>query len=285
MTDLTDHISNEIGDKIISTRTLAGGDISQAYLISTQKQRLFLKVNTGHSSLEMFSVEKAGLQTISKTGTIATPEIYLCGTFKDQAYLVMEHIETKSPNSDDLYNFGIDLASLHRTQGSDFGFKCDNFIGSLPQRNRKHDNWIDFYIEERLLPQFKMSRSKALLSPPDVPGEDRLMKTCSNLFGDIKPSLLHGDLWNGNYLIAKNGTAFLIDPAVYYGHHEVDIAMTKLFGGFGTGFYNSYHEQLPKSEGFEERMQIYQLYYLLVHLNLFGSSYYPSVKRILSRFF
>ena len=159
----------------------------------------------------------------------------------------------------------------------------DNFIGSLPQQNSHYDAWTDFYIANRLLPQFVLAVDTGRLGASDFPSEDKLHTVLSELFEGIRPSLLHGDLWGGNYLISSDGIPYLIDPAVYDGHSEVDLAMSRLFGGFGSRFYAAYHEVIPSQKGSEERNAVYQLYYLLVHLNLFGASYYPSVMQILKR--
>ena len=143
----------------------------------------------------------------------------------------------------------------------------------------------DFYIDERLLPQFDLAQSKGLLRSNEIPDKEIMKGNLNDLIKVVKPSLLHGDLWGGNFLIGKDGTPYLIDPAVYYGHHEVDIAMSKLFGGFGSAFYSAYYEVFPESSRINDRIEIYQLYYLLVHLNIFGSSYYGSVKQILNKYF
>jgi fructosamine-3-kinase len=151
--------------------------------------------------------------------------------------------------------------------------------------NHQDDDWPRFYVEHRLNVQLRMSRDAGLLSGNEIPGENVMVRTVENLCPNVTPSLIHGDLWGGNYLISSEGIPCLIDPAIYYGHHEVDLAMSRLFGGFDTGFYSAYHELMPYAPGSEERNDIYQLYYLLVHLNLFGPSYYHRVKQLLTRYF
>ncbi|MFL1011187.1 fructosamine kinase family protein [Flavisericum labens] len=177
------------------------------------------------------------------------------------------------------------MAKLHQCHSRNFGLDHNNFIGNLLQSNTEHKTWGNFYIYERLLPQLKLTKSKNLLHSNEIPPTETMVKSLSSLFRNIKPSLLHGDLWSGNYLISSDGTPYLIDPAVYYGHSEVDIAMTKLFGGFGEDFYDAYVESIPFTSDTTARIEIYQLYYLLVHLNLFGRSYYDSVKSILIKYF
>ena len=181
---------------------------------------------------------------------------------------------------------GHHLAALHQPSAADnFGGQTDNFIGNLPQSNTQQLNWSTFYVQERLLPQLEISRARQMLDPAEIPSLQKMLKRCSTIFPEVKPSLLHGDLWRGNYLISKNGSPYLIDPAIYFGHHEVDIAMSRLFGGFNSTFYDAYAEHFPQRIDDTALMNIYQLYYLLVHLNLFGSSYYSSVHRILKTYF
>jgi fructosamine-3-kinase len=180
---------------------------------------------------------------------------------------------------------GKQLANLHLNKSKTFGFNTDNFIGTLPQSNTTHHNWVDFYVEERLVPQLKIAIQRHLLTPAEVPDLSTMKLKTVDIFKYVQPSLLHGDLWSGNYLISKDGIPYLIDPAAYYGHSEVDIAMSLLFGGFDNSFYEAYHAVIPKETDTIARIELYQLYYLLVHLNLFGSSYYNSVKRITNKYF
>ena len=284
--DLKAHIEYLLCIKIERIQPISGGDISTAYLLTTESERFFCKVNLDAAAFDMFQTEKAGLDAIAQTKTIVIPKILLCEKLEMGGFLLMEHIETKMASAIEMELLGHQLAELHQLTASEtFGWETDNFIGSLPQSNKKYSDWAEFYTQERLLPQLKMARDGHLLASTEIPSETRLSETCQILFPEVKPSLLHGDLWSGNYLISKNGRPYLIDPAVYHGHHEVDIAMTKLFGGFEASFYNAYSEHFLKLGGEKERNEIYQLYYLMVHLNLFGSSYKPSVTQILKRYF
>ncbi|WP_372937141.1 fructosamine kinase family protein [Seonamhaeicola sp.] len=282
--DFKTHIEDLISEKIQSIKPVSGGDISEAFVITTAKQKYFLKTNTSNK-LSMFKEEVNGLNAIAKTKTIATPKVYQYGIFNNKSYVLMAWIETKTPTSNDFKNLATQLANLHKSTTNCFGFENNNFIGSLTQSNKKHQNWTNFYVEERLQPQLNLAKSKKLLNPVEIPSTDQLKNSLKTLFTNVKPSLIHGDLWSGNYIIASNGTPYLIDPAVYYGHNEVDIAMTKLFGGFSNHFYNAYFDIFPTDSHTYQRIEIYQLYYLLVHLNLFGSSYYGSVKSILKKLF
>jgi len=281
-----EHIAQALGSPISKVNTVSGGDISQAYCVHTSTQRFFLKVNESAIALEMFLAEKKGLENINLAKTIKAPEVLHCGQYKSSSFLLMEFIESKKPTSKEFETLGHQLADLHTfSVGDSFGWKQDNYIGSLPQSNKNHPDWTLFYAHERLLPQLKMAKEKRLLISSEIPSESNLLKGCERFFPKVKPALLHGDLWSGNYLISAQGIPYLIDPAVYFGHHEVDLAMTQLFGGFSSNFYGAYAEQIPVETLQKERKDIYQMYYLLVHLNLFGRSYYPSVKQLLKTYF
>lgn len=285
MKALVTHLSNFIGETILVQKPISGGDISNAYFLGTSKNNYFLKINSSNNGLDMFQAEINGLSAINQTKTIKTPKIFKCGNYQQYAYLLMEYIQMKSPSENDFESLGNQLALLHMFSENEFGFNENNFIGSLSQSNRKHKSWTDFYLEERIIPQLQLALSRNLLSKADIPSHKNMYDICKNFFKNIKPSLLHGDLWGGNYLISSNGTPYLIDPAVYYGHHEMDIAMSKLFGGFGESFYTAYNAHFHFDHLSNTRIELYQLYYLLVHLNLFGTSYFISVKKILSKYF
>jgi len=281
-----EHLANQLGSPILKVEPVSGGDISQAFCIYTQSERFFCKVNQNEFAHEMFMAEKMGLEAINRTKTIKAPEVLHCGQHKSSSYLLLEFIESKNPTAEEFQAFGHQLADLHTfSVGSSFGLKQDNYIGSLAQSNKNHSDWALFYVHERLLPQLKMSKAKALLSSSEIPSGLKLVKSCRQYFPKVKPALLHGDLWSGNYLISTQGIPYLIDPALYFGHHEVDLAMSQLFGGFSSSFYAAYAEQIPVETLQNERRDIYQLYYLLVHLNLFGRTYYPSVKQLLKTYF
>lgn len=283
--EFQNQLSLIIGISIRNIIPVSGGDISLAYKVKTELKTCFLKVNSGKGALTMFQKEKNGLETIAQTKTISTPKIYACDSFNNDAFLLMEYIESKLPSNNDFKTLGFKLAELHQSTSDNFGLKEDNFIGSLFQSNKQNSSWVDFYIYERLLPQLQLAQKKGLLSEDECPSEIVIKDKLEDLFYNVKPSLLHGDLWSGNYLISKNGIPYLIDPAVYYGHNEVDIAMTKLFGGFGEEFYKSYYTIYSSDTKTASRIEIYQLYYLLVHLNLFGRPYYSSVIQILNKYF
>lgn len=282
---LKSQLSNILGAPIQKTVPISGGDISRAYLLYTRATRAFCKLHPGREALTMFMAEKNGLQAIASSGTIRTPAVLCCEGLEKGACLVLEYVESKRPSRQDMEKLGHHLASLHKIHHTHFGWEQDNFIGSLPQSNQLQLNWSGFYVRERLIPQLQLAGHKGLLPEKEVPAEDIMVEALKNLTPEVQPSFLHGDLWAGNYLISTDGVPYLIDPATYYGHHEVDIAMACLFGGFDPVFYGAYEVVFPKTDGWGQRQDLYQLYYLLVHLNLFGRSYYPGVSGLLKRYF
>lgn len=282
---LIEDISEKLSVKVESLVPVGGGSISSAYKLTTSDKAYFIKANSKADADQMFRTEKVGLQEIEASNTIAVPHVHLVGKAEGTAYILMDFVENRRPTGRDFVELGRDLAAIHLVEGEQFGFSTDNFIGSLPQSNQIHSSWADFYRKERIEPQLNMALNLGELTKSEIPGEEKMQERFEELLSDAKPVLLHGDLWGGNYLIAEDGTPVLIDPAVYYGHSMVDIAMSKLFGGFDREFYSAYHEIHPQSDYYEEQIDLYQLYYLLVHLNLFGRSYRASVVDILKRYF
>ena len=278
------HIEHLLSATVKATTPVFGGDISQAYKIETKNGLYFLKLNCSDKH-HMFQTEAIGLELISSTNTIKTPKVLAHGCVEASAFLLMEYIEPKTPSASDLKKLAIQLAALHKCTHKAFGLEHNNFIGSLNQSNATHHTWLDFYTQERLLPQFNLAITKGLLNAKETPSPAKLKDTLKPWFKTVKPSLLHGDLWHGNFIISKQGIPYLIDPAVYYGHNEVDIALSKLFGGFHTTFYDSYFKTYPPDTHTTARIELYQLYYLLAHLNMFGTSYYQSVKNTLLKYF
>ncbi|MBO3116058.1 fructosamine kinase family protein [Winogradskyella sp. DF17] len=282
---LVSHIESIINTSIINSSHLSGGDTASVLKLDTVYKSYVLKYSPRTIAQDMFKAEVNGIRLIAKTNTIATPLVLDCGTQQGMAYILMEYVASKPASKNDYAKLGSQLAKLHNYTGEDYGLASDNFIGSLSQKNNFTDDWIEFYGTYRLEFQLKMAYNNRLLKASEIPSSLNIKSVLKIFCDDIKPSLLHGDLWSGNFLISEDNTPYLIDPAAYYGHSEVDIAMSKLFGGFNSSFYESYHEHYPVTKFFNERIDVYQLYYLLVHLNLFGSSYYGAVKRILRAYF
>jgi len=262
------------GITIMDMQPVSGGCINNATKIITNFGNFFLKWNI-NASEKMFDTEIKGLELLRKSKTIYIPQLIAY----DHNYLMMEFIEKEPPSNSLWEEFGRDLSELHKVSNINFGLDHNNFIGSLPQDNKQELKWTDFFINQRIIPQLSMGD----FSSDIIRDFDKVFLKIDTLFIDEPSSLLHGDLWNGNFIFFKNKIA-LIDPAVYFGSREMDIAMSKLFGGFHDQFYSSYNENYPLSEGWQERIDICNLYPLLVHVNLFGGGYYSQVKTILNRF-
>lgn len=260
--------------------TLAGGSINDVFLLNTTSGERVLKLNQADRFPGMFEAEKEGLETLKASKTIDVPAVYSCGTIKGTAYLTLEYRPEGSPKADFPESFSKDLNALHKTSAPSFGFHSSNYIGSLPQYNDRENSASDFYINQRLKPQIKMASERGF----SFKNIEEVYKNIASEIPEEPPSLIHGDLWGGNYLVNREGNACLIDPAVCFGPREMDLAMMKLFGGFSEEIFIKYHENFPLEPGFQERIPLWQLYYLLVHLNIFGSSYLSRVKTILNTY-
>lgn len=228
----------------------------------------------------MFSAEKEGLEALKSSNTFDVPEVYGSGEISGYSYLLLEYKKEAARKEHFWQKFAKDLAALHKQTAAEFGFNSSNYIGSLPQYNGRHTKAADFFISERLEPQITMASERGF-SLGDL---SSFFRNIFVIIPDEPPALLHGDLWSGNYITNNEGLPCLIDPAVSYGPREMDLAMMKLFGGFPEKVFSDYHQLFPVQKGFEERVPLWQLYYLLVHLNIFGSSYLPPVKQILKQF-
>jgi protein-ribulosamine 3-kinase len=265
-------------------RTVSGGSINRAYLISTNRGRFFLKYNSSAPD-DFFDKEVHGLLMLKAAQTsLRIPDVIAAGNPEEgiPPFLLLEYIEEgRGGNS---FNFGAELAKLHRTRGEYFGLDTDNYIGSLRQHNGKYDGWINFFREKRIEPQLKLAYNNGRLSKSLDTNWKRLAKALDQIIPPCDPCLLHGDLWGGNYLFDTNGNAVLIDPAVYYGHPEVDLAFTRMFGGFSNDFYRGYESVSSLEPGFQERVPLFNMYPLLVHVNLFGGHYVSQFESFLRSF-
>jgi protein-ribulosamine 3-kinase len=269
-------IEEKLGSKIKSFSSLSGGCISDAFKVTTiDGLNYFLKYNPLTSN-DMFIKEANGLKELAKTNAIRIPEVL---SF-DEDYILLEYLATGSRKKNFFEDFGRSFAEMHKYTSSEFGFYEDNYIGSNPQKNIPDENekndWVRFYFNKRILFQLQLAEKLGNSTDTLRKGISKLEDKIEDIIGGSKekPSLLHGDLWGGNYMVDENGNAVLIDPAVYYGHREADLGMTKLFGGFSSEFYRAYNETFPLEDGYEYRENIYKLYHVLNHLNLFGGGYY-----------
>jgi protein-ribulosamine 3-kinase len=279
---LSDKIKTSIS--INTHHSIGGGCINSAHRIDTNNGSFFLKWNDAYAYPGMFESEAKGLELLKEATAIQVPEVIATGEKESISFIILELIEPGKRMKTFWQDFGVSLATLHKNTSDYFGLDHDNYIGSLPQKNNKHSSWTAFFIYERLEKQIEIARNAGLANSSTIQQFNNLFKQLEELIPKEEPALLHGDLWNGNCMVANDGSACLIDPAVYYGHREMDLAMTKLFGGFSEDFYESYHATFPLEPGFESRLDIHNLYPLMVHVNLFGGGYLSQVKSILSKF-
>lgn len=265
-------------------RPVSGGCINAAGRLDTNEGPFFIKWNHADLYPGMFAAEMAGLAALRAPNVLHVPAVIGVGRAGDEAFLLMEWVEAGPKQRDFYTQFGASLAALHRQTTDAFGFEADNYIGSLAQSNKWRSDWTTFMVEERLLPQLILAIDGRYITAAIRKQCEHLFKVLPDLLPESAPSLLHGDLWNGNYLVGPGGEPSLVDPAVYYGHREMELAYTKMFGGFPTAFYDSYAAAWPLEPGFNNRVPLYQLYPLLVHVNLFGNSYVPAVRQVVQAF-
>jgi protein-ribulosamine 3-kinase len=258
-----------------------GGCINQAYRLCYETQCYFVKLNQA-SGLDMFEAEAEGLRELSRPRAIRVPEPICSGTSGSHSYLVLESLEL-SGRCDPVL-LGQQLASLHLETRDRFGWYRDNTIGSTPQLNQQDTDWLRFWREQRLGYQLELAAENGI-GPSTVEQGRRLMEELPRFFADYTPraSLLHGDLWSGNVGGDSKGNPVIFDPAVYFGDHETDLAMTELFGGFGERFFAAYHEIFPIDPGYTRRKTLYNLYHILNHFNLFGGGYGHQAEAMISR--
>jgi protein-ribulosamine 3-kinase len=256
------------------TVPVGGGCINASYCVRGHDTRFFVKTNTA-ARLPAFVNEAAGLRALAATGTLRVPAPLCWGATHDAAYLVLEHLEFGTRNSDAALGRG--LAALHRVHGTRYGWEHDR-RGGTPG-----DDWVEFWRTQRLGPQLERARDNGYAGRLQDQGA-RVLEGLAKLLAGHRPpaSLLHGDLWSGNAATLANGEPVVFDPAAYYGDRETDLALTELFGGFGQAFYSAYHAAYPLSPGYTLRKDVYNLYHVLNHLNLFGGGYRAQAEALMT---
>lgn len=269
--------------------TVGGGSINHAYQVIAGGRRYFCKINSASSFPGLFEKEAKGLLALQHTGCILTPSLAALDTAHGYQVLLLEWVESGLKNETFWSNFGRRLANLHTWRhesnpATAYGFAEDNYMGALPQSNTYTNDWCQFFRQHRLEPQVQAAMQHGLLSSVTRNKFERLYEKFPQIFGAVSPSLLHGDLWSGNFLCDQNAEPVLIDPAVYYGYAGMDLAMTTLFGGFEQSFYDAYNYWRPFPPNYREQWELCNLYPLLIHLNLFGSSYLSAIEATLRRF-
>ncbi len=281
--DIKNKIESALRDSIISFKPVPGGCINETQIIKTKSEKIFFVKTNNNSEQDMFRCEANGLNEIAKANVIRAPKVIHCS----EEFLVLENITSDSKNNFFWEDFGRRFAQLHKFFGNVFGFYENNYIGSTRQMNiaskEESNNWVQFYFNKRLLFQYHLAEKKGYAQFQLLKLFSKLENKISEIFNGIifQPSLLHGDLWSGNFISDESGNVCLIDPAVYYGHREADLAMTKLFGGFDNKFYEAYKEEYTLDDGYDYREHIYRLYHVLNHLNLFGRGYYQQAVNLI----
>jgi protein-ribulosamine 3-kinase len=272
---LKQKITDALQKKISQITALSGGCTAHAWLVETDKhKRYFIK-----SGATTFHEETRGLKAIADTHCIQTPNVIR--TSSD--LLILEYIEPGLPSKKVFYNFGKQLANMHKIPQAFFGFDENNYIGHTKQINTPSSNWIEFFYEHRLLFQLKEAERNKISTKELRQGiiklESKLPKILAG--SEESPALIHGDLWKGNFIIDQNEQAYLIDPAAYYGHREAEMALTTWIPGFSPEFYQGYNATYPLKPGYKQREKVYQLYHVINHMNLFYGNYYPEALDIL----
>ncbi len=260
---------------------VGGGCINSAYTIEGDEARYFVKTNAAIHA-DMFAAEFEGLHTLAASDTVRVPLPLCWGVSDTHGYLVLECIEFGRAETRSMARLGEGLAALHRHTHAQYGWHRDNTIGTTPQLNHPHSDWVTFWRQRRLGYQLELAAHGDHRGALQRKGE-RLVAQLDQLFGDHRPAaaLLHGDLWAGNHGYTDTGEPVLFDPAVYYGDRETDLAMTELFGGYSPDFYHAYQAAYPLDEGYHVRKQLYNLYHVLNHLNLFGGGYGAQAERMI----
>jgi len=286
MGELTSALSCQSGMKIHINyaEKIPGGDLNETFKLNTDSGLLFLKMTDASNGPEMFEREFMGLETLGATNTLTVPRPLATGNSGGKIFLVTEFMEKGGANPDFWENFAAGLSRLHRHTQPHFGLPQANYISTIKQYNTPYSSWSVFYAFNRLQPLTKVAYDRQALDKQMVTQMESLWKHLPQIFPDEPPALVHGDLWSGNFMVGSNGKACVYDPAVYYGNREMDLATARLFGGFDTRFFFTYQSMFPLANGWQQRIGVCQLYPLLVHLLLFGGSYYNSVKDVLKSF-
>jgi len=263
-------------------RQVGGGCINAAAVLSDDAQRWFVKLNDA-ARLDMFEAERDGLAAMAATDSIRVPQPLCCGVAGAQAFIAMEYIPLGGSGGATAARAGEQLAAMHRSTAAEHGWHRDNTIGATPQPNTPDADWTRFWCERRLGFQLELAARNGHAGRLTERGARLLERLGALLDHAPAPSLLHGDLWGGNFSGDDQGSPVIFDPACYYGDREADIAMTELFGGFGSRFYAAYNAAWPLDPGYDTRKTLYNLYHVLNHLNLFGGGYGTQAERMIDR--
>lgn len=285
MNPLLKEAMKQAGDEssIYKIKRVAGGSINESYFVKTDRNNYFIKYHPNAPN-RFFELEAKGLQLIKDTNTIDVPKVIAYSDQQERAYLVLEWVSGQE-HKDTERLLGERLASMHCHKGDKHGFSSNTYVGTLSQVNGLYTSWQAYYRECRLYSQLELGILRNQITGKRRRQLNKLIDKLDLFVPDhVTPSYLHGDLWGGNWIVGSNGAPFLIDPSFLFGDRHFELAFTELFGGFSNSFYQAYEERFPVSSYYEDCKAIYQLYYLLVHLNIFGEMYGPHVDTILNKF-
>lgn len=265
-------------------KPVSGGDINAALQVRLEKRKLFVKHNSATAYPEMFQREAEALAILEQHTQFNIPQLLAVDELGGQAFLLLAWLQTAAKSGDFWQQFGEKLAQMHRVSAKKYGLEQDNYMGKLPQRNTQKASWAEFWATQRIEPQIRLARDKGFFNHRISMQVYELLSITENLIPQEAPALLHGDLWSGNYMVDEQGGPALIDPALYYGHREVDLAMMHLFGGFSSALFDTYHENFPLEDGWRDRLDFHNLYPVLVHVNLFGGGYAGQAETIIKKY-
>lgn len=270
----------------LTKQMVSGGCINNNFKLSVtgSKQNFFCKLNSATNFPHLFNKEAAGLRAIEQTGTCKTPEVISFFEAEDQQALLLEWVNPGVTTKLFWERFGHQLASMHRVSHRCFGWKEDNYMGSVVQKNTETENWNVFFAQQRLHPLVESCYQQKLFTQQHIQQFEKVYDRLNHVFDAEPPALVHGDLWSGNFICNEHQEPVLIDPAIYFGHRSVDLAMTTLFGGFDQRFYDAYQEHFPFPKNYRAQWQLCNLYPLLIHLIVFGTGYLSSVEQTLRAF-
>ncbi len=279
---IRDILELELKEKVNKLQRCSGGSINDVIECQTNNFHVALKINEAKKFPKMFDKEAKGLKLLSST-PFRIPKILKQGTFQKWSYLILEFINDKGASYSNK-KLGENLAKMHSITSNHFGLESDNYIGSIPQQNSLKKSWLSFYIEMRLQPLVKICFDQNRLNKGDIRLFEKLYLELDKIIPKEVPALLHGDLWQGNIISDEYSEPTLIDPAVYYGHREMDLSMLLLFGSISEQTIETYNDIFPLEKNWKERTDIHQLYPLLVHLTLFGESYLKPIQVIVGKY-
>jgi len=273
-------IDELIDDNIGKVQLINGGSINESFKVLTDKGQYFIKLNDKFEYDDFFYIEAKSLEILKETNTFRIPKVEKYG----KEFLMLEFLKSGEKSEAFWMQFAVKLATLHRYSSECFGLDFDNYIGSLKQSNTPSMSWSEFFTTQRIMPLVRLAYDQEKLDGKFLLKAEKFCNRLDDLFPKENPALLHGDLWSGNCMSSENGVPVIFDPAIYFGHREMDIAMTNLFGGFGESFYHYYNSAFPLEKGWEGRTKYCNVYPLLVHVILFGGNYVSELKEQLIEF-